>query len=153
MLMLSRALKPVQPTLESGINNKHTPTLIDLLTFFQGLRPYSGLHRASFSSISSIRCKWGYAYSFCQIFHRLRLFKGLCLFQTLEYLHSNSTQILALKKSVFSEKKNSSPPKKFFFLPFSNATFQCRRYGVFKKKKKIFFWPRKSEKTSLKSCS
>ena len=28
---------------------------------------YSGLHRAYLSSIS-IRCKWGYAYSFCQIF-------------------------------------------------------------------------------------
>ena len=58
--------------------NKFTPTLINFLTFFQGLRFYSGLHRAHFSSIS-IRYKRGYAYSFCQIF------QGLRLFQTLEY--------------------------------------------------------------------
>ena len=37
--------------------------VIIFLTFFQGLRPYSGLHRAYFSSIS-IKYKWGYAYSF-----------------------------------------------------------------------------------------
>ena len=47
----------------SRVQNKHSPTLISFLTFFQGLRPYSGLHRAYFSSIS-IRYKWGYAYSF-----------------------------------------------------------------------------------------
>ena len=58
--------------------------LINFLTSFQGLRPYSGLHRAYSCSIS-IRYKWGYAYSFCQIFQKLRLFKGLRLFQTLEY--------------------------------------------------------------------
>ena len=69
----------------SRVRNKHSPTLINFLTFFQGLRPYSGLHRAYFSSIS-IRYKWGYAYSFCQIFQGLRLFKGLRLFQTLEYI-------------------------------------------------------------------
>ena len=62
----------------SRVRNKHSPTLINFLT-------YSGLHRAYFSSIS-IRYKWGYAYSFCQIFQGLRLFKGLCLFQTLEQL-------------------------------------------------------------------
>jgi len=67
----------------SRVRNKRTPTLINFLTFFQGLQPYSGLHRAYFSSIS-IRYKWGYAYSFCQIFQGLRLFKGLRLFQTLE---------------------------------------------------------------------
>ena len=66
------------------VRNKHTPTLINFLTFFQGLLPYSRLHRAYFSSMN-IRYKWGYAYSFCQIFHVLRLFKGLRLFQTLEY--------------------------------------------------------------------
>ena len=68
----------------SRVRNKHSPTLINFLTFFQGLRPYSGLHRAYLSSIS-IRYKWGYAYSFCQIFQGLRLFKGVRLFQTLEY--------------------------------------------------------------------
>ena len=39
---------------------------------------------------------------------------------------------LALKKTGFSEKKNSSPQKIFFFLPFFYATFQCGRYNVFK---------------------
>ena len=60
----------------SRVRNKHTPMLINFLTFFQGLRPYSGLHRAYLSSIS-IRYKWGYAYSFCQIFQGLRLFQTL----------------------------------------------------------------------------
>ena len=60
----------------SWVRNKHSPTLINFLFFFQGLRPYSGLHRAYFSSIS-IRYKWGYAYSFCQIFQGLRLFQTL----------------------------------------------------------------------------
>ena len=59
--------------------------LINFLTFFQGLRLYSGLHRAYLSS-KRIRYKWGYAYSFCQIFQGLCLFKGVRLFQTLEYL-------------------------------------------------------------------
>ena len=68
----------------SRVRNKHSPTLINFLTFFQGLRPYSGLHRAYFSSIN-IRYKWGYANSFWQIFQGLCLFKGLRLFQTLEY--------------------------------------------------------------------
>ena len=67
----------------SRVRNKRTPTLINFLTFFQGLRPYSGLHRAYLSSIS-IRYKQSYAYSFCQIFQRLRLFKGVRLFPTLE---------------------------------------------------------------------
>ena len=48
----------------SRVRNKHSPMLINFLTFFQGLRPYSGLHRAYFRSIS-IRYKVGYAYSFC----------------------------------------------------------------------------------------
>ena len=30
----------------SRVRNKHSPTLINFLTFFQGLRPYSRLHRA-----------------------------------------------------------------------------------------------------------
>ena len=46
----------------SRVRNKHSPTLINLLTFFQGLRSYSGLHRAYLGSII-IRYKWGYAYS------------------------------------------------------------------------------------------
>ena len=73
----------------SRVRNKHRPTLINFLTFFQGLRPYSGLHRAYFSSIN-IRYKWGYAYSFRQIFQGLCLFKGLRLFQTLEYMIKKS---------------------------------------------------------------
>merc|ERR1712008_651511 len=38
---------------------------------------------------------------------------------------------LALKKTGFSEKKNSSQKKIIFFLPFFYATFQCGRYNVF----------------------
>ena len=38
---------------------------------------------------------------------------------------------LALKKTVFSEKKISSQKKIFIFLPFFYATFQCGRYNVF----------------------
>jgi hypothetical protein len=75
--------KRIHMSVYSRVRNKHTPTLINFLTFFQGLWPYSGLHRAYFSSIS-IRYKWGYAYSFRQIFQPLCLFKGLRLFQTLE---------------------------------------------------------------------
>ena len=67
----------------SRVQNKHTPMLINFLTFFQGLRPYSGLHRAYLSNISK-RYKWSYAYSFCQIFQGLCLFKGVRLFRTLE---------------------------------------------------------------------
>ena len=37
-------------TMYSRVRNKCSPTLINFLTFFQGLRPYSGLHRAYFSS-------------------------------------------------------------------------------------------------------
>ena len=69
----------------SRVRNKRSPTFLNFLTSFQGLRPYSGPNRAYFSSLS-IRYKWGYAYSFCQSFQGLRLFKGLRLFQTLEYL-------------------------------------------------------------------
>ena len=45
----------------SRFRNKHSPRLINFQNFFQGLRPYSGLYRAYFSSIS-IRYKWGNAY-------------------------------------------------------------------------------------------
>ena len=37
----------------SRVRNKHSPTLINFLTFFQGLWPYSGLHQAYSSSIQS----------------------------------------------------------------------------------------------------
>ena len=40
------------------------------------------------------------------------------LFPTFLYLHSNSTQILALKKMFFLKKKSSPPPKKIFFTFF-----------------------------------
>ena len=88
----------------SRVRNKHSPTLINFLTFFQGLRPYSGLHRAYFSSI---RYKWGYAYSFCQIFQGLCLFKGLRLFQTLEYyvflyIYYLIKRIFLIRKACFT---------------------------------------------------
>ena len=50
-------------------------------------------------------------------------------------------------KNVFSEKKIK---KKNFFLPFFNATFQCGRYGVCKKKFKILFDPEKVKKRASK---
>ena len=64
-------------TLESGIN-------IPLWIFFQGLQSYYRLKRIKFYYIS-FHILRGYVYSFCQILQRLRLFKGLRLFQTLEY--------------------------------------------------------------------
>ena len=77
----------------SRLRNKHTPTLIKFLTFFQWLRPYSRFHTAYFSSIS-IRYEWGYAYSFWLIF------QGLLLFQSLEYaifsIHGLSNSFLLL---------------------------------------------------------
>ena len=79
----------------SRFRNKHSPRLINFLTFFQGLRPYSGIHRVYLSNIS-IRYKWGYAYSFCQNFQGLRLFKGVRLFRTLEY----DSTCVDLKKKV-----------------------------------------------------
>ena len=58
------------------------------------------------------------------------------------YLHSKSTQTLAFKKKTKTWKKNSPPPKKFF-LHLIYATFQCRRYGVFKKNLTFFLTPKK----------
>ena len=68
----------------SRVPNKNTPTFINFWNFFQGLRSYYGLKSLKFQYISLHILK-GYVYSFCQIFQRLRLFKGLRLFQTLEY--------------------------------------------------------------------
>ena len=103
------------------------------------------------------------------------------LFPTSLYLHSNSTQILALKKWFFWKKKSSPPQKNFFFTfflcNFSVRTLWCfQKKNFFQKKKNFFFtfflcnfsvrtlqcfqkifflifWPQKVEKTSLKSCS
>ena len=69
----------------SRVRNKHSPTFINFLNFFQGLRSYYGLKRLKFYYIS-LHILRGYVYSFCQIFQRLRLFKGLRLFRTLEYI-------------------------------------------------------------------
>ena len=57
-------MSPCAASIYSRVWNKHTPTLINFLTFFQGLQPYSGLHRVYLSSIS-IKYKVG---------------MGLCLF-------------------------------------------------------------------------
>jgi hypothetical protein len=50
---------------------------------------------------------------------------------------------------VFLKKKNSKKKRKIY-LPFFNATFQCGRYGVFKKKIKVFFDPEKVKKRASK---
>ena len=69
-------------TLESGI--EVGPTVINFWNFFQELRSYYGLKILKFYYIS-LHILRGYVYSFCQSFQRLRLFKGLRLFRTLEY--------------------------------------------------------------------
>ena len=51
------------------------------------------------------------------------------LFPTSMELQCTAVAFLALKNG-FSEKK-ILPPKKNFFLPFFNATFQCLHYNVF----------------------
>ena len=43
----------------SRVRNKHSPMLINFLTFFQGLRPYSGLHRGYFSGMYKYKVKMG----------------------------------------------------------------------------------------------
>ena len=50
------------------------------------------------------------------------------------YLHSNSTQILALKKKGFSEKKKSSQKKKDFSFTFFLCNFSVRTLWCFQKK-------------------
>ena len=67
----------------SRVRNKRTPTFIKFWNFFQGLWSYYGLKRLQFYYIS-LHILRGYVYYFCQIFQRLRLFKGLRLFRTLE---------------------------------------------------------------------
>ena len=51
---------------------------------------------------------------------------------------------------MFFWKKKFFPKKNIFFLPFFNATFQCGRYGVFKKKFKYSFDPEKVKKWASK---
>ena len=42
--MLKKGLKFASVVEYSRVRNKHSRTLINFLTFIQGLRPYSGLH-------------------------------------------------------------------------------------------------------------
>ena len=51
-VLLTRRFEIVKTENYSRVRNKHTPMLINFLTFFQRLQPYSGLHRAYLSSIS-----------------------------------------------------------------------------------------------------
>ena len=75
----------------------------------------------------------------------------LYIFQTILLSHKKwAIEKTYISFTCFSEKKNSSPQKIYFFLPFFNATFQCRRYNVFNF---FFFFPQKVEKTTPKSCS
>ena len=55
------------------------------------------------------------------------------LFPTSLYLHSNSTQILALKKNGFSKKKNFPKKNIYFFYLFSMQFFSADTM-VFSKK-------------------
>ena len=61
------------------------PYFYQFLEFFQGLQSYYRLKRLK-SYYISLHILRGYVYSFCQIFQRLRLFKGQLLFRTLEYV-------------------------------------------------------------------
>ena len=68
-------------TVKSG---KNAPLRLLIFGIFsKGLQSYYGLERLKFYYIS-LHILMGYVYSFCKIFHRLRLFKGLRLFWTLE---------------------------------------------------------------------
>ena len=77
----------------SRVQNRHIPMFINFWNFFQGLQSYYGLKRLKVYYVS-LDISWGYVYSFCQIFQRLRLFKGLCLFRTLEYSNCNLIKAL-----------------------------------------------------------
>ena len=69
----------------SSVLNKHTSTFINFWNFFQGLLTYYGFKRLKFYYIS-LHILRGYVYFFLSNFpERLRLFKGVRLFQTLEY--------------------------------------------------------------------
>ena len=95
----------------SRVRNKHTPTFINFWNFFQGLRSYYGLKRLKFYWIS-LHILRGYVYSFSHIFQRLRLFKGLRLFRTLEYryfyastFHVSSISLELVFREHFLNKK------------------------------------------------
>ena len=78
----------------SRVWNKRTPIFINFWNFFPGAQSYYRLKRIKFYYIS-LHILRSYAYSFCHIirgyiyFKAMNLFKGLCLFRTLEYPHSN----------------------------------------------------------------
>ena len=59
---------------------------------------------------------------------------------------------LALKKTSFSEKKNSSQKKKNFFFSFLQCNFSGRTLQFFQKIFFFFFCPQKVEKITPKSC-
>ena len=69
----------------SRVRDKCTSTFINFWNSFQGLWSYYGLNRPKFQ-YTSLHILKSYIYTFCHTFRRLHLFKGLCLFQTLEYL-------------------------------------------------------------------
>ena len=123
-------------SLYSRVRNKRTPTLINFLSFFQGLRPYSGLHRAYLSSIS-IRYKWGYAYSICQIFQRLRLFKGVRLFQTLEYFTDNNSDKISGHSIIFGNLNALFTIQFYLIQGCKNVTFLDQN---FQRSRWLRFW-------------
>ena len=70
-------------SLYSRVRNKRTPTFIIFWIFFQGLCSYYGLKRLEFYYIS-LHILRACVYFSCRIFQKLRLFKQLHLFWTLE---------------------------------------------------------------------
>ena len=85
--------------LYSRLRNRCTPMFIKLSIFFQGPQSYCELNYYTSLNILS-----DYIYYFPQIFQR-RLFKGLCLFRTLEYI-KNMASICNGMDKLMNEKKN-----------------------------------------------
>lgn len=84
--------------LYSRLRNRCTPMFIKLSIFFQGPKSYCELNYYTSLNILS-----DYIYYFPQIFQR-RLFKGLCLFRTLEYI-KNMASICNGMDKLMNEKK------------------------------------------------
>ena len=81
----------------------------DFLTFFQGLWPYSRLHRAY---LSSIRYKWCYAYSFCQTFIPDSRVPKQLNFYYLSILTENASALTELAHCIFNHFPLSLKEKK-----------------------------------------
>ena len=98
-------------TLESGIN-----VPLHLIFFWLFSRGYGLI--LDFIEPISIRYKWGYAFSFCQIFQGLRLFQGVRLFRSLEkikktfFFSFNFISIFGFWRGLFLDRLKNFSTKK-----------------------------------------